>query len=171
MREHPLLGPRLLLVAPSAADRHIDAELLDRVEERDGLQGVAAHPRTMLFDGPSSIDGVLNEPNLERAVDGLRERVSERQRFRKVVTGVDVEQREWRRAWREGLSRQPSDDDRVLPARKQQHWTFELPGDLPEYVDGVIFKNVEMIARDNSHQGRFTFYSDTSFCFDRHDNW
>src|SRR5690606_5035533 len=42
--EDPLLGPGLLLVAPGAAEDGVDLVLLDRVEQRHGLEPVAGGP-------------------------------------------------------------------------------------------------------------------------------
>src|SRR6267143_1683305 len=44
-REHALLGARLFLVAPRAADRGVEAELGDRLEQRHGLRRIT----TFLF--------------------------------------------------------------------------------------------------------------------------
>ena len=51
-RVHPLLGPGLLLVAPTTAEHGVEAVLGDRVEQRDGLEPVAARPGPRLLDRP-----------------------------------------------------------------------------------------------------------------------
>ena len=58
--EHPLLGPGLLLVAPGAAEHGVEAVLLDGLEQRDGLEAVAAGPGAGLLDHRAGVDGVLH---------------------------------------------------------------------------------------------------------------
>src|SRR3989442_1447486 len=59
-REDALLGPRALLVAARAAERGVEPVLLDRVEQRDGLQPVARGARPGLLDGPAGVDRGLH---------------------------------------------------------------------------------------------------------------
>ena len=118
--------------------------LLDRVEQRRGLQLVAAGEPAGLLDDPARVDRVLHrgddEPDTELGdppvaeVDGLGE----------VVPGVDVHdgERDLRRP--ERLLGQPQHDDRVLAAGEQQHRPLELGGDLAEDVDGLGFEQVEL---------------------------
>src|SRR5206468_7651134 len=47
--EDALLGPRALLVAPRAAERGVEAVLLDRVEQRDRLEAIARGARPGLL--------------------------------------------------------------------------------------------------------------------------
>jgi hypothetical protein len=49
VREEALLGPRLFLVAPPAAETGGESVFLDGVEKGDGLQGVAGGVGTFLF--------------------------------------------------------------------------------------------------------------------------
>jgi hypothetical protein len=48
-REHSLLGPGALLVAARAADRRVEAVLLDRVEQHPALKPVARATRLVLL--------------------------------------------------------------------------------------------------------------------------
>ena len=59
-RQHALLGPRALLVAPGAAERRVEAVLGDRVEQRDRLQPVARGARPGLLDDAPFADRVLD---------------------------------------------------------------------------------------------------------------
>src|SRR2546429_3284562 len=59
-REDALLGPRALLVAARAAERGVEPVLLDRVEQRYGLQPVARGARPGLLDGPAGVDRGLH---------------------------------------------------------------------------------------------------------------
>src|SRR5690606_4525131 len=57
--EHPLLGPGLLLVAAGTAEDGVEAVLLDGLEQRHGLQAVAAGAGAGLLDDLAGVDGLL----------------------------------------------------------------------------------------------------------------
>src|SRR5687768_14719961 len=59
-REHPLLGACLFLVAPAAAEDGVEAVLLDRVEEGNGLQPVARRVGPRLFPHAALVDRLLD---------------------------------------------------------------------------------------------------------------
>src|SRR5947209_13758167 len=59
-REHPLLRPGLLLVAAGAAEHGVVAALLDRAQERRGLQPVPARADARLLGDHAGIDVVLH---------------------------------------------------------------------------------------------------------------
>ena len=59
-REDALLGPGALLVAAGAAERRLEAVLLDRVEQRDRLEPVARRARARLLDHAAAVDRVLH---------------------------------------------------------------------------------------------------------------
>ena len=61
-REHPLLGPGLLLVPAGAAEHRVEPVLLDRVEQGGGLQPVTAGPPA----------GLLGDPARRRSTPGPR---------------------------------------------------------------------------------------------------
>ena len=140
VREDPLLGARLLLVAPRAADRGIEAELLDRVEQRDGLQRVAAGVGPVSsFTRPWSIESWTR-----RTINVQSMSATNRSR------NVSVSGKLWpvsmcsngkgHARGRKRLARQPRGDDRVLAAGEQQRGSFELGGDLAQNVDGFVFE-------------------------------
>ena len=58
--EDPLLGPGLLLVAAGATEGGVEAVLLDGVEQRRGLQLVAAGAWAGLLDDPPGVDRLLH---------------------------------------------------------------------------------------------------------------
>src|SRR6202007_2404373 len=58
--EDPLLRPAPLLVAAGPADRRVEAVLLDRVEQRRGLQAVARRARAGLLDDATLVDRLLH---------------------------------------------------------------------------------------------------------------
>ena len=69
-REHPLLGPRLLLVAPAAPEHGVVAVLLENPQQGEGLQPVARRAGHGLLDDRAAVDVLLHraddEPDVER---------------------------------------------------------------------------------------------------------
>ena len=93
-RVHPLLGPGLLLVAPGAAEDGVEAVLLDGVEQRRGLQPVAAGPGPGLLGDPALVDGVLHRGDDQPGAGLGHPAVAELDDLGEVVAGVDVHHRE-----------------------------------------------------------------------------
>src|SRR4051794_8408457 len=58
--EDPLLRAGALLVAPRAAERGVEAVLLDGIQQRHGLQPVARRARPGLLDGAALVDRLLH---------------------------------------------------------------------------------------------------------------
>jgi hypothetical protein len=154
MGEDALLRSGFLFVPPGAADGGVKAELLDGVQQGRRLERVAARRGACLFTHASLIDRILNETNEQRALRLLCEPISEAQCFRKVVAGVDVQKRERHTCGREGLARQPGDDNRVFPSGKQQRGPLELRGDFAKHVDGFAFKQRQMARSSGVHEKR-----------------
>ena len=141
--EDPLLGARLLLVAPRAADASIEAELGDRVEQRHRLVLVARRERVREHHPPGP-DGVLERADDEPLVQLRRPAVAERDHLRVIVPRVDVKEREREARRAERLLREPQQAHRVLPSREEQGRVRALAGDLTEDVDGLRLQPVEM---------------------------
>ena len=92
--EEALLGACLLLVAPGAAHHRVELVLLDRVEQRRGLQPVARGTRAGVLDDAAPVDRVLDRRDDEPDVEPLDRRVAELDDLGEVVPGVDVHDRE-----------------------------------------------------------------------------
>ena len=104
-RQDAFLGPRPLLVASRAAERRIETMVLERVQQRDGLQPVARRARGLLPD-PASVDRLLHGGD-DQLMATLREApVAELDDLDKVVTGVDVQDRERKGKGRKRLLRE-----------------------------------------------------------------
>ena len=141
--DDPLLGPRALLVAAAAAEHGVEPVLVDRVEQRDGLQRVARAVRAL--DQPAVVDPVLDVRDLEAQAQALDEPVAEVDDLRVVVPGVDVQQRERHGRRREGLDGQVHQQRRVLAAGEEDHGAVELARDLAEDVDRLALQGVERV--------------------------
>ena len=138
--EHALLGPRSLLVATGPAEDGVEAVLGDRVEQRDGLQRVAAGTRTGVFDDPSGVDRILHRRDDELDSELLHGAIAELDQLGEVVTGVDVHDRERDAGRRERPDREVEHDHRVLAAGEQQHRSLELGRDLADDRDRLVFE-------------------------------
>ena len=145
VRKETLLGPRLLLVAPPAAQAGRELVLLDRVEQRHRLQRVARSVGALLFLDATLVDRVLHLTNHQLRPDLLRERIPVSDRLREIVPRVDVQQRERDLRRPERLRRQVRHDDRVLPAGKQQRRVLELRCGLAQDENRFSLELVEMV--------------------------
>ena len=142
--EDPLLRAGALLVAARAADRRVEAVLLDRVEQRRRLQLVPRGARPGLLDDAAAVDRLLHRRDEQRLAELGDAPVAELDHLGEVVAGVDVHDRERELAGAEGLLREPQEHDRVLAAGEEQHRPLELGGDLAHDVDGLRLELVEM---------------------------
>ena len=149
--EDPLLRAGALLVAARAADRGVEAVLLDRVEQRRRLQPVARGARAGLVDDAAVRDRLLDRGDDQPLAELLDAPVAELEHLGEVVAGVDVHHRERELARPERLLRQPEQHDRVLAAGEQQHRPLQLGGDLAEDVDRLGLELVEVRERPRRH--------------------
>ena len=150
-RDHPLLGPRPLLVAPRAAEAGVEAVRLDRVEQRRRLQPVARGPRPPLLDHAPRVDRLLDRGDEQPLAELGDPPVAELDDLREVVPGVDVQQREREAPGPERLLGQPQQHDRVLAAGEQQRRPLALRGDLAHDVDRLGLEVVEMAQTCRPH--------------------
>src|SRR3954462_402489 len=93
-REDPLLGPGALLVAARAPERGVEAVLLDRVEQRRGLQAVARRARPGLLDDAALVDRLLYRRDDQALVQIAHAAVAELDHLGEVVPRVDMHDRE-----------------------------------------------------------------------------
>ena len=148
---HALLGPRLVLVAATAAEHGVEAVLLDRVEERDALQAVADRLRARVLGHPPGVDR-----RLDRADDELGAQLGDAavpvvEDLVEVVAGVDVHQREGEPGRPEGLLGDLEHHRGVLAAGEEEHRVLELGRDLAEDVDRLGLERVEVRDRRFRH--------------------
>ena len=122
------------------------------VEERHGLERVAARLRALLLAHPPLVDRVLHVPHDELEPQLPREAVPELDRLGEIVARIDVKQREGNRCGAKGLLGEPRHDDRVLPSRKEEDGTLELRGDLPKDVDRLVLESLKMTPRSSLHR-------------------
>jgi hypothetical protein len=142
-REDALLGARLLLVAPRAADQRVEAEFGDGVEQRHGLVTVAALGRVAQHHAAGCdriLDGAHDQPLAELGDAAI----AKGDHLGEVVPGVDVQQREGKPARPERLLGEAQQDDRVLAAGEQQRGLRALSRDFAQDVDGLGLEPVEM---------------------------
>ena len=138
--EEALLGAGLLLVAAGAAHHRVEAVLLDRVEQRGGLQPVARRARPRVLDDAALVDRVLHRRDDEPGAELLDRGVAERDHLGEVVAGVDVHHRERQLGGPERLGRGVRHHDAVLAAREEQHRPLEFGRDLTQEVDRLGFE-------------------------------
>ena len=143
--EHPLLGPGLLLVAAGTAERGVEAVLLDGVEQRRGLQAVAAGPRTPVSSTtrPWSIDS-WTEATTSFTPSSATRRSRNSSTSSKLwpvsmcITGNGM------RAGQNAFSARRSMTIESLPPREQQHRALELGGHLADDVDRFGLEDLQV---------------------------
>jgi len=113
--EDPLLRTRFLLVAAATAEQRVELVLLDRVEQRRGLQLVATRVLALLLDDPPGVDRLLDAADLESYAELLCARVPEVEHLLEVVPGVDVQERNGMRAGQNDFSASRSITRESLP--------------------------------------------------------
>ena len=142
--EHPLLRPGLLLVAARAAEHRVEPVLLDRVEQRGGLQPVPAGPAAGLLGDPAGVDRVLHRRDDQPDAGLCHPPVPELEHLGEVVPGVHVHHREREPRGPERALGQGQHHDRVLAAGEQQHRPLELGCDLADDVYRLGLEHVEL---------------------------
>ncbi len=141
-REDALLGARLLLVAPAAAEHGVELVARDRVEQRLRLQRVA-RPVGALAQA-AVVEVVLHARDLEPQAQALGGRVAVGEHLGEVVARVHVQHGERHRAGRERLDREVQHHHGVLAAAEQQHGALELGHHLADDVDALALERVEL---------------------------
>ena len=146
--EDALLRAGALLVAAGAAERGVEAALLDRVEQRLRLQPVARRADLVLVPllaDAAGVDRVL-DPGGDQALAELADAALDvLHDLREVVAGVHVEDREREPAGAERLLGEPQQDDRVLAAAEHQDGALELRRDLAEDVHGFGLERAQVV--------------------------
>ena len=121
--EDALLGAGALLVAAGAAERGLEAVLLDRVEQGDGLEPVARGARTRLLHHAAVVDRLLHGGHDQVGADLLHDPVAVLDDLREVLARVHVHDRERkpgraRRPCGPGAAARPSPCRRRRAARR-----------------------------------------------------
>jgi hypothetical protein len=140
--EHPLLGPRLLLVAPGAAEQRVEAVLLHGVEQHRRLDAVARAVRQLPHE--AGVDGLLHAGDHQVEPEGGHPAVAELEDLGEVVPGVDVHHRERDAGRGERLLGQPEHDDRVLAPREEKDRALELGHHLAHDEDALGLERIQM---------------------------
>ena len=148
-REHPLLGPSLLLIPARTTEQRIKPILVHRIQQHRSLNPI---PRTTSGLGyQSTRDGLRHAGHDQLQPELVDPPVPILHDLGEVVAGVDVHHRERDPPRRERLLRQPQHHDRVLAAREQQHRALELGDHLPHHEHALRFERVEMRYLERRH--------------------
>ena len=144
MREDALLGARLLLVAPAAAEGGIEAVDVERLLQRLGQH----QPRVFAGLGLERID-----PGARGLLVGMHEQVQAILRGHAIAmldqgaeipARGDVQEGKRRRRREEGLARQMQHDAGILAHRIEHHRPAELGHDLAQDVDRLVLQPLQM---------------------------
>ena len=142
--EDALLRARLLLVAPRAAERGVEAVLVERLLQPLRLHHVGVHLGAAVERVDPARDPLLVHVHQEVQPVLLRHPRAERVHLLELPRRVDVEERERRRRRPERLLREPEHHGAVLADRVQHHRVLGLGDDLAHDVDRLGLEPLEM---------------------------
>ena len=145
--EDALLGPGFVLVAAAPAERGVEAVLGDGVEQRHGLQAVAAGTRAGVFRDAPLVDALLHAGDDQADVPLGDEAVAVLDHLGEVVARVDVHHRERQAGRGEGEHGEVQQHRAVLAAAEQQHRVLALGGHFADDGDGFVGERIEMGSR------------------------
>ena len=150
-REDALLGARLFFVTTCTANAGVEAEFGNGVEQRHGLMTVTA------FSGIAQNDTSLRDRIFHRAHDQafteLRgAMIAKGDDLRKIVSGIDVQQRKGKRTGAECLFRQAQQHQGILAAGKEQGRVAALARNFAQDVNCLRFEPAEMIGIGRARQ-------------------
>jgi hypothetical protein len=146
--EDALLRAGALLVAPGAAERRVEAALLDRVEQRLGLQAVARRAHLLgvpFLADAAGVDRLLHAGGDQALAELADAALDVLHDLGEVVAGVHVKHRERELAGAERLLGEAQQHDRVLAAAEHQDGAFELGRDLAEDVHGFGLERAQVV--------------------------
>ncbi|CAB4731273.1 unannotated protein [freshwater metagenome] len=137
-RQDALLGTGLVLIAPSASERSVEAVLADGVEQRDRLQAVAARTRAGVLDHATGVNASLHTRYHEAHAPLLHEVIPVGDYLVEVVTRIDVHDREREPSGCERQHGEVQQHGRILATAEQQHRVHALGGHLTDNGDGLV---------------------------------
>jgi hypothetical protein len=143
-REDALLGAGALLVAAGAAEGRLEAVLLERVEQRHGLQAVARGARTRFLHDAALVDRVLHARHDQLGADVGDHPVAILDHLGEVVPCVHVHHGERQAGRVERLAGEVQQHRRVLASGEQQHSALELRGDFADHVNRLRLEGPEV---------------------------
>ena len=141
--EDPLLGPRLLLVAPRAAEHGVELVLADGASRVTVCSAVAGGADRLLDTRPASMSS-CTEATTSRTPGSATSSSRYSMTSSKLWPVSTCMTGNGSGAGQKAFERQVQHDDRVLAAREQQDRPLELGGDLADDVDGLGFQRPQV---------------------------
>jgi len=120
-REHALLGPGFLLVAPGAAEHDVELVVLHRLNERLGFHDVRVMARSVGERTHGVAHAVCIHVNNQFHPGLVAHVVALLRHIARLPSRVDVQHGHWRPSWKERLAHEMQENGRVLPHRVDHH--------------------------------------------------
>ncbi len=142
--EDALLGARLLLIAPRAAEGGIEAVFVQRLAQRHRLHDVGVRVGPVVERVDPIADTFLVHVNQKLKPELARHAVAKRDHLAKLPGRVHMQKRKRRARGIKRLQRKMHQNRRILPNRIKHNRVRKRRRNLPEYVDRFRLKTVEM---------------------------
>ena len=142
--EDALLGAGFFLVAAGTADQGVEAEFLNRLQQRHRLMHIAAFSRMRQAHG-AALHGIFHAAHNQLCSELLRTQIAEGRHFGEVVAGIDHQQRVGNAAHAKGFFRALEHHQRILAAGKQQGRAFKRSSHFAQDEDGFLFQRIQML--------------------------
>ena len=143
VREYAFFRTCLFLVTACAADECVEAEFLDRFEQRHRLVRVARLARMRQAHGAAR-HRVFDAAHDEFGTQFLCAQITEVGHFGEVVAGVDHQQRVRNASRAESLLGALQQHQRILAAGEQEGGALERASDFAQDEDRFFFERVEL---------------------------
>ncbi|MNL21692.1 hypothetical protein D3C87_1429950 [compost metagenome] len=144
VREHPLLGARLLFVPTRTADGGVISARIERLAQSLGLHDVGIARRTVV----ERVDAVAH-PVLIGVADEIEtiffgRTIPEGDHLAKLERRIHMQQRKWDLAGIEGLACQMQQDARILADRIHHHRPLKAGRHLAQNLDALGLEGLQM---------------------------
>src|SRR5690606_12838663 len=139
-RKYPFLCPRFFFIAARTTHAGIQSMFFDRAEQGSGLQHISTGELTSFFYHATCINVVLHIADDKFNTGLLYKPIAKFNRLRKVVSRIDVNQREWNLSRVKGLLSEPYKCDGVFATGKKNRRTLKLSCRLAYDVDRFVFE-------------------------------
>ena len=142
--KYPLLGAGAFLISPGSAEDAVVLALVQRLAQGLCLHYIGMHPTPMTEGTDSLIEAFLVGVDKQLQPKTLCRLITKLDHLFKFPGSVNMQQGKWQLARSECLQCQMQQDGGILANGIEQHWTFKLCCRLPENINALGFKLLQV---------------------------